>query len=428
MQASSVRGQVEAQLLEYVKGLERERFDWQVIHLHLSQLQAHNRRPYQLKLAASEFDGPLRQLKSELFQISNGDIFFFWHGGSVAEIDPVVLRLRYLFSDDPLTTAIEPVADDGTALSYDYEAMHGSGRLCTWHNLARVYDSFRLNLEELLEKLAKSRPETGAVEALEPLDPARLVRIEASLASMDLSGLLRRQAVCAVLPQSGPKPLFHEVYIAIRELAQLLDPGVDLLADAWLFQRLAASLDRRLLSCLSRREEGVPAGAVSLNLRLATLLSPDFLDFHHAYRESGGGSVIVELQLIDIFAEFGAYMFLREFLRERGHLVCIDGLHDLHLPMIDRKQLGADLVKIRWSPDLLDGVNEARRERLRVAIRQAGQDRVILCRCDTPEAISWGHAMGIRLFQGYYLDSRLRVVRPPAIAAARQAMRGGKAS
>jgi EAL domain-containing protein (putative c-di-GMP-specific phosphodiesterase class I) len=135
----------------------------------------------------------------------------------------------------------------------------------------------------------------------------------------------------------------------------------------------------------------------------------------------------VELQLVDIFAELGAYLFLREFLRERGYLVCIDGLHDLHLPLIDRKQLGADLVKLSWSPDLLDGVHEARRDRLRAAIKQAGFDRVILCRCDSAEAISWGQSMGIRLFQGYYLDSRLRAARPPAVAVARQAMRGGKA-
>jgi EAL domain-containing protein (putative c-di-GMP-specific phosphodiesterase class I) len=428
MQAPSTRGQVESQLLAHVKRLERNYFEWRVVHLHLSQLQAHNRRHYQLKLAASEFDGPLRRLKSELFQLSNGDIFFFWHGGTVADIDPVVLRLRYLFSDDPLTRAVETDPDDNAELSYDHEAMQGSGRFCTSHDLDREYDSFRFSIEELLEKLGQSEVEVSAAGNLEPLDPARLARIETSLATMDLSGLLRRQAVCAVLPQSSPKPLFHEVYVAIRELAQLLVPGVDLLGDAWLFQRLAASLDRRLLTCLAKREEGAPAGTISLNLRLATLLSPDFLNFHHEYRQNGSSSVVVELQLIDIFAELGAYMFIREFLRERGYLICIDGLHDLHLPLIDRKQLGADLVKVSWSPDLLDGVNEARREKLRAAIKQAGYDRVILCRCDTPDAISWGQSMGIRLFQGYYLDARLRAARPPAIAAARNAMRGAKAS
>ena len=131
--------------------------------------------------------------------------------------------------------------------------------------------------------------------------------------------------------------------------------------------------------------------------------------------------MIIELQLIDIFAELGAYLFIREFVRDRGYLVCIDGLHHLHLPLIDRKRLGADMVKVIWSPDLLDGLSEERAEELRLAIKRAGVDRVILCRCDTTEAIRWGQSFGIRLFQGHYIDSRLRAARPPAIAAARQA-------
>ena len=95
MQASSERGPVETQLLAYVKRLERNYYDWRAVHLHLSQLKAQNRRDYQLRVAASEFDGLLRQFNSELFQLSNGDIVFLWHTGSFAEVDPVVLRLRF---------------------------------------------------------------------------------------------------------------------------------------------------------------------------------------------------------------------------------------------------------------------------------------------------------------------------------------------
>ena len=79
----------------------------------------------------------------------------------------------------------------------------------------------------------------------------------------------------------------------------------------------------------------MPQGAISLNLRLATLLSPEFLKFDHEFRRAAAAPVIVELQLIDIFAELGAYLFIREFVRDRGYPICIDGLHHLHLPPID---------------------------------------------------------------------------------------------
>jgi hypothetical protein len=111
MQASELPA-VESQLLAYVRQLERNYYDWRATHLHLSCLKPHNRRDYQLRIAAREFDGLLKKFKSELFQAGNGDIFFLWHGGTFGDVDPVVLRLRYLFSDDPLANADEANLDD----------------------------------------------------------------------------------------------------------------------------------------------------------------------------------------------------------------------------------------------------------------------------------------------------------------------------
>jgi hypothetical protein len=436
MQASE-HEQVETQLLAFVRKLERNYYDWRVVHLHLSALKPRNRRDYQLRIAARDFDGLVRNFKSELFQISNGDILFIWQGGTYADVDPVVLRLRYLFSDDPLANANETALVDNSELLVAYDGEHSQAvpafsefvrppKFCSWFDLEREYEAFCLHLNEYLESLAPGRSDAGPRR--EPLDPARLARMETSLANMDLSGLIRRQPVCAVLPRVTPQPLFAELYIAIRELAETLLPGVDLTADTWLFQRLAESLDRRLLSCLVRQQLGLGPGAISVNLRLATLLSPEFLKFDHEYRRQTTAPVIIELQLIDIFAELGAYLFIREFVRDRGYLMCIDGLHYLHLPLIDRKRLGADLVKIIWSPDLLDGLDDARRQELKAAIKRAGVDRVILCRCDSADAIGWGQSVGIRLFQGHYIDSRRRAARPPAIAAARHALRSSAAS
>ena len=146
---------------------------------------------------------------------------------------------------------------------------------------------FASHLEELLGVAAeRGRDERRAGRAAARPGSARRSSKPASRPSI-CPDLIRRQSVCAVLPQSAPQPLFSEIYVAIRELAKALAPGVDLPADTWLFQRLAASLDRRLLTCLAQRELAVPQGAISLNLRLATLLSPDFLKFDHEFRAGG---------------------------------------------------------------------------------------------------------------------------------------------
>ena len=140
MQPSPDRGQVESQLLACVKRLERNYYDWRAVHLHLSQLKAQNRRHYQLRVAASEFDVLLRKFNSELFQLGNGDIVFLWHGGSLADVDPVVLRLRYLFSDDPLANAANAADHDHSdLLAGATDQGPVNGKLCTWFELrARV--------------------------------------------------------------------------------------------------------------------------------------------------------------------------------------------------------------------------------------------------------------------------------------------------
>jgi EAL domain-containing protein (putative c-di-GMP-specific phosphodiesterase class I) len=411
----------ERQLLELVRRLERNVFGWRAVHLHLSQLKPHNRRDYQLRIAASEFDALLRRFKSELFQLANGDIVYLWEGESVEEVDGVVLRLRYLFSDDPLVVAgREPEPADLEPLDGDHPVPPD---LCGWFDLERDYDRFRYDIEDLVEALDHSGPARGVTRR--PLDPTQLARLEHGLDDLDFATLVRRQPICAVFPNMAPRPVLREIHIAVGELGEQLLPGVDLSADPWLFQHLAEGLDRRLLGLLAAQGPGAGDEALSINLRLATLLSPAFLDFDQRFRLHSAKEVVVELQLIDIFAGLGAYLFIREFIRERGYRICIDGLHHLHLPLINRKRLGADLVKFLWSPDVLHEVNAARREELQAAIRQAGVDRVILCRCDSAAAIEWGLALGIRLFQGHYIDSRLRAARSPAVAAARQALRQG---
>jgi len=432
MQAPQEANQVHAQLIDFVRRLERNPYGWRAVHLHLSQLRPHHRRDYQLRIAASEFDRLLRRLRSELFQLANGDIVFLWEGASVEEVDRVVLRLRYLFSNDPLVAAegSERHGEAGAEGEADEDESRRAAQptLCTWHDLEQDYVAFAFGLEDLLENLPAQAHATPPAGQSHVLRPTTLARLEQDLETTDISKLLRRQPVCAVLPKAAPRPIFHEVHVAMPELAQRLAAGVDLTADTWLFQHLAETLDRRMLASLAAEEaetEG-PDGnqAVSVNLRLATLLSPDFLEFDHQFRQHNRIQAIIELQLIDIYAELGIYLFIREFIRERGYRVCIDGLHHLHLPLVNRKRLGADLVKLVWSPDMLQELDGARRRQLDDAIKRTGPDRVILCRCDSSDAIAWGQSLGIKLFQGHYVDSRLRAARSPAVAAARQALRG----
>lgn len=65
-----------------------------------------------------------------------------------------------------------------------------------------------------------------------------------------------------------------------------------------------------MLSLLTRSNDASVTGSVSINLNVSTLLSPDFLTFDSNVKAGQRGTIVLELQKIDIFADLGAF-FLR---------------------------------------------------------------------------------------------------------------------
>ena len=61
------------------------------------------------------------------------------------------------------------------------------------------------------------------------------------------------------------------------------------------------------------------------------------------------------------------------------------------LPLLDLAALELDFVELRWSTALL-GFDPA--------CLRAGTARWLLARTDSPDAVRWGRAVGIGLFQG----------------------------
>jgi EAL domain-containing protein (putative c-di-GMP-specific phosphodiesterase class I) len=228
------------------------------------------------------------------------------------------------------------------------------------------------------------------------------------LARADLSNLMRRQSVCALTPNNPiPHPVFQELFISIQGLQQTVLPEVDLASNLWLFQHLTQTLDARMLSLLTRNDDSSIASSFSINLNVQTIMSPPFLDFDASLKDAARGTVIVELQKIDIFADMGAYMFARDFMHERGYRICLDGLNHLTLQFIDRELLGFDLLKLAWSPDMADDISGNRMTELKEHVDRCGRARIILTRCDSDAAVRFGKSMGITMFQGLYIDGQL---------------------
>ncbi len=391
-------------LVDYAQRLDRHREGRRAVHIHLSRLKPQNRREQHIRVAVNTFQEIVSQYDGQVFVLSNCDLMFLFKDAKISDIDDAVMRMRYLFSEDPL------------GQGNDEEDIV---RFCTWYNVQSNYNSFLETVEQLYEeeqrrerRLAAAAEATGEVETAPdertPLTPEQLGRLENFLERADLSSVLRRQHICAVVGENPPQSIFKELFISIADLATTVLPDVNLVANRWLFQHLTQTLDRRVLKLLSRADDSDLFSSLSLNLNVDTLVHPDFIEFDKSLRTGSRGTIVIELQPVDVFADFNAFMFARDFAREKGYRLCLDGVGINFFEFIDRKKLGVDFVKLVWTTDLSNDARQARQQALIDHIAETGKSRVILSRCDTPAAIRVGQNLGITLFQGRFVDSQLQ--------------------
>lgn len=371
--------------------------------VHLSRLRPHSRPDHALRSAENTFSALSRQ-GGGFYWLRNNDFVILCTSKQRDAVRSGLVKIKFLFAGDPLIDDLTDPTSDTT--------------LVTWYDLDADYDTLFSKVEGLVT--AQRTRNGGARHQRTPgprqerkgaqITPDILAKIETALAGADLSAHIRRQAVCAVVGRAAPEPVFAEVYVSIADLREALVPHIDLASDPWLFLRLTQTLDRRVLSMLTRKDDKTLEQGFSINLNVQTILSEDFLRFDDGLAPGIHGAVVLELRAEDVFADLGAYFFARDFVRQRGYRLCIDGLTWRTLPFIDPGRLGVDLVKLNWSDDLPDIIDSEDGALAREAIRSTVSGRLILARCDEHRAIAFGQEHGITLFQGRAIDKSIRPV------------------
>ena len=387
----------EAQLLRHVRRLAEDLPGQRALHFHLSRLQRHNRRDKHLQIAANMLDEVVQRFEGRLFRLESGDIIVTCKGARRKTLEGTAELLRYLFSDDPL--AQHDDAGDEFCSLFDLE-----------HDYARFVALVQRLNEAQLRRRATELPraaEEPPRPQRRPLDPEHLGEILGIVNRADLSGMLRRQTVWSLPAAAGAQPLFEELFVSIEELGQALAPDYQLANDRWLFQYLTQALDRRVLSLLSR-DYPAATRSLSLNINVATLLSPEFSEFEERLPVRARGNIMLELQLADIWSDFGAFVFAANLAKQRGYRLLVDAVRYRALPLIDPRPLHADYVKLIWDDALLALEPEDALE-FRRSLDRLAPARIVLMRCDRAEAVQFGQAAGISLFQGWYIDRLARL-------------------
>lgn len=397
-------------LLAFVRRLATRRHGRRAAVLRLSKLRAQNRRHHHLQAATSGLRAIAAADEAQLFVLANGDVVFVYLADLCHRVEAEVEDILYLFSDDPALGKDTADAEFVCHLDVDaeFELFHGIVRdLVTDPEHTTEDTSAQPRHAGIDENHRDGGPHRSPMQRPGgALTPELLSKLEGALARADLSSLVRRQSACEVSPTSGISPCFTELYVSIADLRDVLLPKCDFLADRWLFQHLTGTLDRRVLAMLDSPEYARSLDELSLNLNVATVLSPPFNAFDQRLGARYGRPYMVEVQAIDAFSDLRAFRYACRALQERGCRVGLDGVRygDFHL--FDPCALGVDAVKVAWEPGLLVET-DATLERLRAHVAASAPVQVVLCRVDTRVAVDLGHSLGISLFQGRCVERLL---------------------
>ncbi len=397
-------------ILDYLAKIEAQRNHFSVLYLCLSKLKSAKLKTLQRQNLIETFENVIQKNGGEIFGLPNEDMVVFFNKKANEEMQACLVKVRFIFHDDPFLANVFDLEQAGFAKFYDLE-----NQVADFKQVVKsVMDNLTTNYagtERGQNKFVNTT--VNAMQSVMPasrklrreLTPNMLAKVEKALSMADFASLIRRQSVCAVIGKSPPQMIFDEVFVSIADLRDTLLPDVDLTANPWLFLHLTETLDKRVLASVGQHDDGSLNSNFSLNLNVSTILSDDFLEFDDNINQSMRSSIVLELQLVDIFNDIKAFILAKTFAQYRGYKICIDGVTVDKLKYIDREQLDSDLLKIIWHPSFMDMVRAD--SHFTDYVNRAERAKMILCRVDDPNAVEVGNSLGINLYQGRYIQRML---------------------
>jgi EAL domain-containing protein (putative c-di-GMP-specific phosphodiesterase class I) len=382
----------EDMLFAYVDQLADARAGQRAMIVHLSRLDRSHRNDKHLQIVVNMLRQVMEQYPGRLFALGNGDVVAICKGITRRAFDETTELFRYLFNDDPLASEKVQRAD-----------------FCALFDLEIDHPQFLFALEEIREAARRQSRATARVSpqlGTSAISAAHIDDLVKSLARIDLANLVRRQTVWQMSPAKPSEPVFDEIFVSLDRIRKAVGVNFELIKDRQLLHELMLWLDQHLLTVVARYNGSIMR-PLSVDIHLATLLSPVFDDFDKLPAIEARDRVIFEMQLTELTADLPGHLSAARRLQDRGYRRCLDGVSHQALLYVNFRRLDADYVKVVWDDALLQLEDHVMGE-LREAIAECGAKRIILTRCGRRQAIDVGQAMGIELFQGWQVDQANR--------------------
>lgn len=413
----------EVRLTQMLSDLRVQPTGWVAVHFHLDRLLDEYKSEYQIKIALNLINDLLKSHEGFIFLMNDNSIMVMCNKMEMTLQEKLIFQLRYLYMDDPLSYSDSGLENPDFCTVYEVKHNWQAFNAVCQQYMAMVARRVPLGHQPVNVGAAALPPYPVIEQPPEPvlelperfpvhdhvpeMNVLKLANLEKNLRGADLQAAIRRQPICAVFPDMTLRRFFDELYMNIGHLRRVLHSDVDFLSNRWLFRYITQILDARMIELISINPARYLDSPVSLNFNVQTLLSSAFSEFDATIPAAKKIAIVIEVPVLDAFADMAGFNLAVSEVQKLGYRVCLDGLTTISFPSIHRDTLGVDLVKVQWNGELKGDTDSLVYKAMRDAVKAAGSNRVILCRCDNKKAIEFGHELGISLFQGRFIDTVL---------------------
>ena len=372
----------EKYLLSALDRISKDPSNYAILYISASKLKPKHRHPKFLKILEKFFDGVVGISTGAFFPLSNGDFAILGRDFSQTAVDEAVNKLKEGISNDPI--------------------LHGKNS----KDFATVFifpDTFALfynYISQLLENETEAQKQILPEQEKRPLNAGEVDQILEKLEKVDISELVKRQSIVKIRGANRFGINFQEFFVAVKDLNMLFD-NLDLQENHWLYFYILQHLDKRVLQAFFAANLSQWPESIGINLNLQSVYSSEFVTFAKEFLQQGH-KIVVEVQMIDVLNNLPLYFEVKELLHKGEHKILLDGISTASLKMLNLTTLKPDMIKLFWEPLLEFGPDN---EDVKTTVSQIGVDNVILAKCDSTQALSWGLKHGINAFQGPFMDN-----------------------
>lgn len=250
---------------------------------------------------------------------------------------------------------------------------------------------------------AKSAPKIEKLRSLHVNDIKLIEDVSRELGSRDFArAFIRSQQLAEIVSGQKPTHVMREFFASMDLLRRHALRGVEMRGSGNLFNQLTILLDQVVL--MSFRQSNPDGARCSLNMNVESVFTRGFEDFIETIDEKTFGNILFEFRQANIIQNFDEFSVACDLIRSHGGRIAVDAIFPETVGLVNLGRLKVEMAKVFWRQNA-ETVLPGCRDDIRI-LQDAGV-RVAFARVDDQTALDVGQELGVKLFQGFYVDRLL---------------------